>query len=115
MRKDRIYDPCERVYICLDCGEVFSEPSEFYETHGFQDHHYHETFTQCPKCGGDYEEAVECERCGEYVAESMSENCLCAKCRGAVWREFVKLMGDNFSPNEREYIYSQWEFEGDCE
>ena len=116
MRKDVIYDPCERTYICLDCGEIFDEPQMICETHYELDEKPCETFYVCPHCGeGDFEEARICEVCGEYMPESQSAYCLCAKCEAEAWGRFKKLMRDNFTPNERAYLYEKWEFEGDID
>ena len=46
-------------YKCNNCGEIFDEPWEVRETHGFNDGFY-ETFYVCPYCGSDdYEEEEE--------------------------------------------------------
>lgn len=43
------------IYICTDCGREFDEPREIRESHGLPGGFY-ETFTECPFCGGNYEE-----------------------------------------------------------
>ena len=43
------------MYKCNNCGEIFDEPHEYYETHGFKDGMY-EHMSCCPYCGGDYDE-----------------------------------------------------------
>ena len=53
-------------YICMDCGEVFSEPMECFETHGLSAPPYEE-LSLCPYCGGDYTQAHKCDACGEYI------------------------------------------------
>jgi hypothetical protein len=51
------------------------------ESHGFDDGFY-ETFSCCPNCGGDFEDAIECHECGEAFTEDeiygdkWCENCL---------------------------------------
>lgn len=47
-------------YKCNCCGEVFDEPSTYFETHGFTDGLY-ERFSCCPNCGGDYHEVEDDE------------------------------------------------------
>ena len=42
-------------YKCKCCDEIFDEPHEYVETHGFTDGRY-ECQSCCPYCGGDYEE-----------------------------------------------------------
>ena len=55
---------------CTDCGYVFDyeERTVVKESHGFDDGFY-ETFSCCPNCGGDFEDAVECHECGEAFTE----------------------------------------------
>lgn len=55
-------------YKCKNCGEVFDDPREYVETHGFTDGLY-ERFSCCPNCGGDYEELEE--------TEEDDEECVC--------------------------------------
>ena len=55
---------------CTDCGYVFDyeDRTVVKESHGFDDGFY-ETFSCCPNCGGDFEDAVECHGCGEAFTE----------------------------------------------
>lgn len=75
--------------ICLDCGETFDEPKHFIERHGLDTPPYEE-FNGCPKCGGAYDDAVECDKCGDIVSsESITKfegNDLCPDC----WEEVQK-------------------------
>lgn len=41
---------------------------------------YYEEEADACMCGGDYEEGYECERCGEYEAESVLINGWCRSC-----------------------------------
>jgi hypothetical protein len=54
------------MFVCLDCGEIFSEPSYWEETHGLEYGPY-ESMSGCPYCGGAYSETFECDCCGEYI------------------------------------------------
>lgn len=54
------------MYICLDCGKVFSEPKHWVETHGLS-HGPYEEFNGCPTCGGAYAKALKCSCCGEWI------------------------------------------------
>jgi hypothetical protein len=49
------------------------------ESHGFDDGFY-ETFSCCPNCGGDFEDAADCCECGETFAESELYDGWCEKC-----------------------------------
>ena len=67
------------MYKCLDCGEVFEKPASVRETHGFTDG-FAETFYMCPHCNGDYEEAKQCDHCGEWNTEGELYDGWCEKC-----------------------------------
>lgn len=45
---------------------------------------YYEEIAEPCFCGGDYEEGRECERCGEYEAESVLINGWCRVCVAAL-------------------------------
>ena len=61
------------MYICLECGRDFENPSNWTEPHG-------EEMCGCPYCGGCAEEAEECEICGEYHLEDDLTNGICKSC-----------------------------------
>lgn len=52
------------MYKCDNCGEVFDEPHEYVETHGFTDGLY-ERCSCCPYCGGSYSDYDEDEEVDE--------------------------------------------------
>ena len=66
---------------CTDCGYVFDydERTVVKESHGFDDGFY-ETFSCCPNCGGDFEDAVDCCECGETFTENELYDGWCEKC-----------------------------------
>ena len=67
---------------CTDCGYVFDfeDRTVVKESHGFNDGFY-ETFSCCPNCGGDFEDAVECHECGEaFTEDEIYGDKLCEKC-----------------------------------
>ena len=69
--------------ICLECGKVFEddEIAHWQESRGeFWGFPCSETVSGCPECGGDYEEAVECDRCGEWFSEDELNEGLCECC-----------------------------------
>ena len=49
------------------------------ESHGFDDGLY-ETFSCCPNCGGDFEDAADCCECGETFTENELYDGWCEKC-----------------------------------
>ena len=70
-----------RQCICTDCGYVFDfeDRTVVKESHGFNDGFY-ETFSCCPNCGGDFEDAVDCCECGEAFTENELYSGWCEKC-----------------------------------
>lgn len=56
---------------CTVCGYVFDyeDRTVVKESHGFNDGFY-ETFSCCPNCGGDFEDAIEYHECGEAFTEN---------------------------------------------
>lgn len=70
---------------CLECGKVFEddEIAHWRESRGeFWGSPAYETMSGCPHCEGAYEEAHECEGCGEhFTLDELDENHLCEYCR----------------------------------
>lgn len=66
---------------CTDCGYVFDfeDRTVVKESHGFNDGFY-ETFSCCPNCGGDFEDAVDCCECGEAFTENELYSGWCEQC-----------------------------------
>ena len=66
---------------CTDCGYVFDYEDRrvVKESHGFNDGFY-ETFSYCPNCGGDFEDAADCCECGETFTETELYDGWCEKC-----------------------------------
>ena len=66
---------------CTDCGYVFDyeDRTVVKESHGFNDGFY-ETFSCCPNCGGDFEDAADCCECGETFTENELYSGWCEKC-----------------------------------
>ena len=66
---------------CTSCNYVFDHEDRTVvkESHGFNDGLY-ETFSCCPNCGGDFEDAVDCCECGETFTENELYDGWCEKC-----------------------------------
>lgn len=66
---------------CTACGYVFDfeDRTVVKESHGFDDGFY-ETFSCCPNCGGDFEDAADCCECGETFTENELYDGWCEKC-----------------------------------
>lgn len=74
------------MYICNNCGAVFSEPDTYEEHHPYGMGYAAEKWAVCPFCEEtDYSEAKQCERCGEFAAEL--NNGLCECCYGDMYGE----------------------------
>ena len=70
------------MYKCVDCGAVFDEPDTWEESRGeYWGFPCTETVCGCPECRGDYEEAFECEECGEWFFKDELEDELCKECQ----------------------------------
>ena len=66
---------------CTSCNYVFDyeDRTVVKESHGFDDGFY-ETFSCCPNCGGDFEDAEDCCECGETFTENEIYGGWCEKC-----------------------------------
>ena len=66
---------------CTDCGYVFDyeDRTVVKESHGFNDG-FCETFSCCPNCGGDFEDAADSCECGETFTENELYSGWCEKC-----------------------------------
>ena len=70
------------MYKCIECGAIFEEPKTWEEYRGeYWGCPCSETMSGCPECRGDYEEAVECTRCGEWCFEDELDDGLCEVCQ----------------------------------
>ena len=91
-------------YVCTECGHIFDEEDVKFDREWIGDDNYssnssgwYET-TCCPKCGAEgYEEAGECDICGENYAEDDMILCggdwYCKKCAEEVVEEFLSKWG----------------------
>lgn len=58
------------LYVCEDCGSVFTAPATLYEHHDELDECPAEKLSVCPYCKSyAIYEARQCDMCGEYVTE----------------------------------------------
>lgn len=64
---------------CLECFCLFEEQDAKFEEERI-DGVVYRTYGHCPKCGGDFEEAVRCSICGEYHFEDDLQGGVCADC-----------------------------------
>lgn len=74
------------MYICNSCGEIFEDYKIIEEHHPYGMGYATEQWAVCPGCGeAGFEEAKECTRCGNLVAD-LDEG-LCDCCYGEVYGE----------------------------
>ena len=70
--------------ICTDCWHVFDDDdvARWRECIGeCWGRPAYEQVTGCPRCHGDYVEAVECKKCGEYAPKyELDDDGFCEKC-----------------------------------
>ena len=70
------------MFICLDCGLIFSEPVKYTERHGLDTPPY-EQFSGCPDCGGAYDKTYQCDACGCWIGDDyikVSGYRICSDC-----------------------------------
>lgn len=83
---------------CLHCHNTFDEDEvlTWEEGHGFN-WGPKEKFSSCPFCGGDYEEAEICDKCGEYYLEDELFNGVCAGCvvDSIDYSDFLEFLTEN--------------------
>lgn len=88
------------MYICKDCGCVFDEAYSYEERHPYGDTYASEYFSCCPACGGDYDEAVRCADCGEWVSEEELHSELCEECFLERRKEIANAIMGLFTKNQ---------------
>lgn len=69
------------MFKCYDCEATFSEPRIYTEKMG---EHFgvpvYASFSCCPECGGNFDEATQCKICGEWFFEDELDDGICEMC-----------------------------------
>ncbi len=90
------------MYKCCDCGCVFEEPKHYSEDRtpggAFEGGSFIEHYEGCPYCSGAFEEATECDGCGEYFFES----CLVSTKDGRYCEDCLEEMGYDEDEDEED-------------
>ena len=71
-----------KLFVCLECGNIFEESNQWQETHGLDSGPY-ECFSGCPHCGGIYTKAYQCDSCDEWIVDDyikIGDNRYCQDC-----------------------------------
>lgn len=96
------------MYRCVDCGHIFDvgEEKVYTESHG-------EKFQCCPVCGGDFQEADNCDDCRRVKWLDELYSGLCIKClkksvNGANISAYIK------HSEQAEEFYVKWFYETEC-
>ena len=96
-------------YICLEYGHVFEDPVRYQQPHFELDDCPQEVFTGCPFCGGEYEETTVCKKCGMIIGITQGKYGLCPWCEEDAEERFQKLLEENFTAEELEFLNVQYE------
>lgn len=88
------------MYICQDCGTVFSTPERCYA--GLWE------MACCPQCdGNNYKPAGECAVCGTDISEDEPHG-LCPVCRDNTRRVFQTFL-NSFTDEQLAFLTDAWE------
>lgn len=85
------------MYVCKTCEEFFEQPKKVEEVYSLP-------YYECPFCGGNFEEVLECKQCGKHYGKSDLTEGLCPKCEKAV-QDKVKAFFEQFTEAEKDYIF----------
>lgn len=91
------------MYICKDCGLIFSEPKHYSEdrTPGgvCEGGSFIEHYEGCPACAGAFDDAQMCQRCSEWC-----DNNFCDSCIEDIKKEYADIISENFTASEYDTI-----------
>lgn len=99
------------MYICNKCGTTFSEPEV---EHGYMNCEYwgakcymDDSTEVCPECHSeDFEEAEQCEWCGEWFSQDELNGCnVCEDCECEAETRFRRALRKEFSKEETELLF----------
>lgn len=71
-----------KMFVCLECGNIFETPQYWEETHGL-DYGPYEKWSGCNICGGAYAEAHKCVSCHDWINDDYviaGDNRYCQNC-----------------------------------
>ncbi len=99
------------MYKCNKCGNYVDRLVIERQTVAFRDGEpiIEEYENDTCSCGGWLKETAVCERCGDSEIKDDFNNGLCLKCQSIVWNKFSQLLKDNFTKQEIDFLYENWE------
>lgn len=106
------------MYICKDCGDTFDVAKSATEFQPYgngyvaEPEHY-----VCPYCGGEFEEAQQCEICGEYCTSSDIHNGVCSYCLEEEFDDIDRLIqySDSITKGGEINDFVKWCFKNNTE
>lgn len=104
------------MYKCVECGHLFEDGEQRSYSENVGECHgspAYMSFSCCPVCGEDYEEARPCRICGSYQGVEYGED-FCENCKEIVLDRFTTLISKNFTPEETDVLRQEIEM-GDLE
>ena len=99
------------MYICDKCGAVYDElptKTDLIGYYGSEPQYETYTVDECG-CGGWLKETAQCKRCGEQKIEADFEDDFCKDCYSEIYVKFKDLLYNNFTDDEIEWLYNNWE------
>ena len=96
------------MFICDECGLVFNEPARWTEDRtpygGPAEPGFQEEMAGCPRCQGNYTEAMLCPRCEEHYISTKDPHGFCDECFHDILDSYRNLIRENFRPDEYDVI-----------
>ena len=99
------------MYMCSECGAVYDELPTRTDLIGYYGSEpQYETYTHDEgRCGGWIKETAICKRCEESKIEDDFQDDFCKECSDVVYKKFKQLLNENFTADEIEWLYNNWE------
>lgn len=70
-----------KMFKCYDCEATFFEPRNTTERLGeYHGEPAYRTYACCPECGGTFDYAKQCEKCGEWFFDDELDDGICEDC-----------------------------------
>lgn len=98
------------MFICNDCGKTFLEPAITHDSVPYGESSVAgPAQASCPRCGGNFETAKECELCGEWVIGELNGVTVCFECLCDLKKRLHNLITENFNEPEQTVLDALFE------